>query len=1111
MPIKRSLVTALMLACAVPLASAVEHRTGYLPPTAAEKAWADANMIKVTSVLPNRLALQRVAAEQQNRTGFAAPITAVAADDGAEIMGVKGAAAAAPATNKLTASASMAYPRVVDNSAEAWFPPISSQGGLGSCASFSTTYYTMTSQVARLRGWNVKADNNPAHIFTPRFTYNMINNGVDSGSYHLTAYWLLTMTGCATYADFPYDAVDYKSWPTTASVWREALNYRMLNCGTVTAIDTEVGLANAKQMLADGYIFNFPAAVSDWQFTSLVNDPATTADDALFAVGVPATRPRVVSHCIDGVVNHAMTIVGYNDDVWCDINRNGVVDAGEKGALRIANSWGQWEDGGFVWVAYDALKTVSGVAGGYSGPREEAIADHSIAWMSARPSYTPSLVAEFTVTHAQRNQMSLTVGRGPTTATSPTTTSGFNKFSNCGGSWAFDGTSTAIQASFIIDCTDLVNTASGNRWFASFNDNAANIPGSFTRVRFIDSGNAITTASTTNPSGGLPQSVDNATVRAYADNALSTNVAPVAQGRNLTTALNTSISSIALVATDINGDSLAYTVVASPSYGMLTGSGASRTYEPNANYQGTDFFTFKANDGKVDSNVATVAIRVGGINTAPVAQSQSKSVVSEGSVEQMVITLVATDANLDVLTYAVGLPAHGTLFGVAPNLTYLPDQGYVGSDIINFKANDGMADSNTATVTITVINAPPTVATAAAATSNPVTTTTTALSVLGANDCGESNLTYTWATTGTPPAAVTFSANNTNAAKASTATFTKVGSYVLQCTMKDAGNLTATSSVTVTVNQTPTNMGLTPASASVNATQTRQFTASINDQFGAALTSQPTFAWSLSDSTSGSLSTTGLFTANSTGGGPYILTATGGGKSKTATVSVVAATLPVGPAGYTWCASEGGSFVLPGASDVAYGGDVKFNYRYDQTGTFVFINGNFVDDPLPGAAKNGFYKLLIPMNKPPTVATIAAATPNVVTGTTAAVSVLGADDAGEPSLTYAWTTTGTPPAEVTFSANQLNAGKASTATFTKPGSYALLCTIKDAGNLTVTSGVTVTVPDATPAGGGGSASASASSGGGGGGGGCGLGSGLAGLIGLTMAMMASLRLRNRQR
>ena len=1109
MPIKRSLVTAFMFACAVPLASAVELRTGYLPPTAAEQAWADANMIKVTTVIPNRLALQRVAAEQQKLPGFAAPITAVPAEDGAEIFGVKGAAAAVPTTKMLTAGASMAYPRVVDNSAEAWFPVIGNQAGLGSCASFSTTYYTMTSQVARLRGWNVKTDNNPAHIFSPRFTYNMINNGVDSGSYHLTAFWLMTTTGCATYADFPYDNVDYKSWPITASVWRGALNYRMFNCGTVMAIDTEVGLANAKQMLADGYVFNFPAAVFDWQYVSFANDPATTADDVFFATGVPDSHRQVAAYCTDGPVNHAMTVVGYNDDVWCDINSNGVVDAGEKGALRIANSWNtSWGDAGFAWVSYDALKTVSAVPGGFSGARKEAIADHRLAWMSARPAYTPSLVAEVTVTHAQRNQMSITVGRGPTTATSPTTTSGFNKLSNCGGSWAFDGTSTAIQATFIIDCTDLINTASGNRWFVSFNDNAASVAGSFTRVRFIDSGNAMTESSATNPSGGLPQSVDNATVHAFADNALSTNLAPVAQGRNLTTALNTTITSIVLTATDINGDSLAYTVVASPNYGKLTGTGAIRTYEPNANYQGTDFFTFTANDGKVDSNVATVAIRVGGTNAAPVAQSQSKSVVSEGSVEQMAITLVATDENLDVLTYAVGLPAHGTLFGVAPNLTYLPDQGYVGSDVINFKANDGTVDSNIATVTITVINAPPTVATAAAATSNPVTTTTTALSMLGANDCGESNLTYTWATTGTPPAAVTFSANNSNAAKASTATFTKAGNYVLQCTMKDAGNLTATSSVTVTVSQTATNMVLTPAIALVTATQTQQFTASVNDQFGAALTSQPTLAWSLSDSTSGSLSNTALFTANSTAGGPYILTATGGGKSKAAAVTVSAASLPVGPSGFTWCATEGNNFALPGASDVAYGGEGQFNYLYNQTGTIAFTSTKFGGDPLPGTVKNGFYKLLIPMNKPPTVATIAAATPSLVTGTTAALNVLGADDAGEASLTYAWATTGTPPAEVTFSANQSNAGKATTAIFTKPGSYALQCTITDAGSLTVTSGVTMTVPETTPAGGGGG-SASASSGGGGGG--CGLGSGLAGLMGLMMAMMTFMRLRNRLR
>ena len=71
--------------------------------------------------------------------------------------------------------------------------------------------------------------------------------------------------------------------------------------------------------------------------------------------------------------SHGMTVVGYNDAVWTDVNGNGAIDAGEKGALRIANSWGSgWRDGGFTWLAYDALGYGSSVTGGPSSPREPA-------------------------------------------------------------------------------------------------------------------------------------------------------------------------------------------------------------------------------------------------------------------------------------------------------------------------------------------------------------------------------------------------------------------------------------------------------------------------------------------------------------------------------------------------------------------------------------------------------------------------------------------------------------------------------------------------------------------------------------------------------------------
>lgn len=184
-------------------------------------------------------------------------------------------------------------------------------------------------------------------------------------------------------------------------------------------------------------------------------------------------------------------------------------------------------------------------------------------------------------------------------------------------------------------------------------------------------------------------------------------------------------------------------------------------------------------------------------------------------------------------------------------------------------------------------NSPPTVATAASASPNPVTGTATALSVLGADDGGEANLTYTWATSGTPPAPVTFSANGTNGAKNTTATYARAGSYSFQVTINDQGNLTVTSSVNVTVNQTLTTITVSPASASVNTGATQQFTATATDQFGTALSTQPSFSWTVSGG--GTISSSGLFTAGaSAAGGPYTVTASSGGKSGTASVTVTA-------------------------------------------------------------------------------------------------------------------------------------------------------------------------------------------------------------------------------
>jgi len=68
------------------------------------------------------------------------------------------------------------------------------------------------------------------------------------------------------------------------------------------------------------------------------------------------------------------------------------------------------------------------------------------------------------------------------------------------------------------------------------------------------------------------------------------------------------------------------------------------------------------------------------------------------------ITLAATDADNDALTYAIDSPpTHGTLGAVSGNtVTYTPAADYNGPDSFTFKANDGIANSNTATVSVTV-------------------------------------------------------------------------------------------------------------------------------------------------------------------------------------------------------------------------------------------------------------------------------------------------------------------------------------------------------------------------------------------------------------------------
>ena len=90
------------------------------------------------------------------------------------------------------------------------------------------------------------------------------------------------------------------------------------------------------------------------------------------------------------------------------------------------------------------------------------------------------------------------------------------------------------------------------------------------------------------------------------------NVAPVAIAPSAAIEVleDSSNNEITLEGTDEDNDTLIYAIVDQPSYGTVTLTGNTAKYTPKANYFGEDSFTFKVNDGTVDSAEATVNIIV---------------------------------------------------------------------------------------------------------------------------------------------------------------------------------------------------------------------------------------------------------------------------------------------------------------------------------------------------------------------------------------------------------------------------------------------------------------------------------------------------------------------
>ena len=164
---------------------------------------------------------------------------------------------------------------------------------------------------------------------------------------------------------------------------------------------------------------------------------------------------------------------------------------------------------------------------------------------------------------------------------------------------------------------------------------------------------------------------------------------------------------ITLVASDADNNALTYSIVSNPAHGTLGAVvGNKVTYTPAANYNGSDSFTFKANDGKADSNVATVSITINIVSDAPVAVDDSYIAQAGKTLTVDAPGVLGNDTNVDDDIVTVGSytqPANGSVtLNTDGSFVYTPDLGFHGTDSFTYRSTDSHLPSNAATVTIVV-------------------------------------------------------------------------------------------------------------------------------------------------------------------------------------------------------------------------------------------------------------------------------------------------------------------------------------------------------------------------------------------------------------------------
>jgi hypothetical protein len=165
---------------------AVEKRaTGAIPLTAEQLEKIFTTGPRIDRVNLNRIGLERINKVRAQK-GKAPLASDVVKPVGREVESSIHAAGEPIVTSAPNETLAGDLPVFVDNSTDPitglHFPPIRSQGSLGSCACWASTYYQLSYMTALQRNLDIRNNEDNTNKYSPKWSYNLLNNGANSGT-----------------------------------------------------------------------------------------------------------------------------------------------------------------------------------------------------------------------------------------------------------------------------------------------------------------------------------------------------------------------------------------------------------------------------------------------------------------------------------------------------------------------------------------------------------------------------------------------------------------------------------------------------------------------------------------------------------------------------------------------------------------------------------------------------------------------------------------------------------------------------------------------------------------------------------------------------------------